>query len=98
MVVTRPESPEEESRGWTVADLGKPYRDSNGSFPLVENMGDAVEAMEECYGMVWQLARQVVTLAGGDPDDRPQLLAQIEDARQNYTAGYQAGAGEPARW
>jgi hypothetical protein len=41
--------------------------------PLIDNLGDAYEALEEMYGMIWYLA-------GGDP-------AKVEAARQGYTAG-----------
>jgi hypothetical protein len=38
-----------------VTDAGKLRR---GSFAdLVENLGDAYEAVEEMYGMIWMLAR-----------------------------------------
>jgi len=47
---------------------------STERFPeMIENLGDAYEAIEECYGMV-------MYLTGGD-------RAKIEEARQHYEDG-----------
>jgi len=43
---------------------------------MIENLGDAFEAVEELYGMVWWLAA-----TSGDP------VAAIEQARQEYKIG-----------
>lgn len=53
---------------------------SNEDFPdMIENLGDAYEACEECYGMV-------LFLSNGDP-------AKIEEARERYREGLELGAG-----
>lgn len=88
---------------YTAEDIGKPYRDPETmSFPLVENMGDAVEALEECYGMVWYLAQQLGICLDGDsdqgPEDRARALTLIEEAREHYQDGYRLGAGVDPSW
>lgn len=83
-------------RGLPVHD-GAPYRDQDGAFPLAENMGDAVEALEECYGMVWALARRVLS-DSGNPQTRENMLGVIENAHNGWRDGYELGAGEPPRW
>jgi hypothetical protein len=85
----RPEPPEQ---------IGRPRRDPDGSFPLVENMGDAVEAMEECYGMVWALAERLARAELGGDAPREALLSYIADAQQRYADGYRLGAGEDPSW
>jgi hypothetical protein len=56
---------------------------SNESFvDMIENLGDAYEATEEMYGMIWWLANiSPRTL----DDSRPEELVEL--ARQNYTEG-----------
>lgn len=44
---------------------------------LIENLGDAYEALEECFGMIH-------VLSGGDPN-------KIEDARRRYREGLESG-------
>lgn len=46
---------------------------------MIENLGDAYEAIEEMYGMIWWLANLV---EGSTP---PEI--HVEKARQNYTVG-----------
>ena len=61
------------SYGHITADDGRFL----GVHSLLDHMGDAFEALEECYGMIqW--------LAGGD-------RRRIEEARENYRAGLQIG-------
>jgi hypothetical protein len=50
----------------------------------LDDLGDALEALEEMFGMV-----QV--LSGGD-------RARIEDARQRYREGLRGTVTEPAQW
>lgn len=40
---------------------------------LLDNLGDAYEALEECYGMIWYLA-------GGD-------LTKVKEAAASYMTG-----------
>lgn len=46
---------------------------------MIENLGDAYEAVEEMYGMIWLLAE-------GDPQ-------RVEEARRNYTDGLKLAPG-----
>jgi hypothetical protein len=46
---------------------------------LLDNLGDAWEALEECFGMIWYLA-------DGDAE-------KVEEARQNYKAGLERSSG-----
>lgn len=46
---------------------------------FIENLGDAYEALEECYGMIWQLA-------DGD-------VAKVEEARLLHGAGLALSPG-----
>lgn len=98
MVVDGPSAPEDASN-YTAEDIGKPYRDSDGSFPLIENMGDAVEALEECYGMVQWLAQRLAE-ANVNPIIGPLFdrAYWIDQAQRFYRQGYELGAGEPPRW
>lgn len=50
---------------------------------LIENLGDAYEAIEEMYGMIWWLATQGVAL--GDSSFTPADLVEL--ARQNCQDG-----------
>jgi hypothetical protein len=54
---------------------GAPFSD------MIENLGDAYEAIEEMYGMIWYLA---TTLA---PEDKLVAKAAVEQARKNYKEG-----------
>lgn len=68
--------------------------DSQGRFTgagLIENGGDAHEALEECYGMIWWLARKIVELTGTPPYPRPELLSIIALARASYRDGLALG-------
>lgn len=73
-------------------------RDDGIWCPLVENHGDASEALEEMYGMIWWLAGELATTRRFDVPDRDQLLGYIEDARQHYSDGVKLGTGQAARW
>lgn len=53
---------------------------TDGSFTgMIENLGDAWEAIEEMYGMIW-------LLAGGNGH-------LVEDARQRYDEGIELSPG-----
>jgi hypothetical protein len=60
---------------------------------LLDNLGDCYEALEECYGMVWWLARDGDASAAltSPQDQRTSALARIEDARQHYKDGLEMG-------
>lgn len=55
---------------------------------LIDNLGDAYETLEECYGMVWYL----VSLLGNDPTSRT-MAADIEEARLHYKDGIELSPG-----
>lgn len=67
--------------------------DDTGRFigvDLIDNLGDAYEALEECYGMVQYLAQMAsVFKLSGDKQ------ALIEEARQHYKDGLRLG-GAPS--
>jgi hypothetical protein len=61
---------------------------SNETFvQQIENLGDAYEAVEEMYGMIWFLAHSEDSCV--DPQ------AAVEAARQNYEAGLQLARETP---
>jgi len=61
----------------------------------IENGGDAYEAAEECYGMIWWLARTVAGLReddfGGPERTRDGMLDIIAEAEANYRDGLKLG-------
>jgi hypothetical protein len=57
----------------------------------VENLGDAQEAFEECFGMVWWLAQQLAIARDGPAPARKEILAVIREAEDNYPAGVALG-------
>lgn len=62
----------------------------NGKFDgsrLLENGGDVVEALRECYGMVWYLATELSLDSGVPPTDL------IGTARVNYRQGLRWSPG-----
>jgi len=55
---------------------------SNEAFPnMIENLGDAYEAIEEMYGMIWWLAFSPM------PHVDMPVAQRVEDARKNYKQG-----------
>jgi hypothetical protein len=66
---------------------------NNTSFcGMIENLGDAYEAAEECYGMVWWMAR---ALSEREPDiSREQWIARAE---QNCREGLRLGGVQRSR-
>jgi hypothetical protein len=66
-------------------------RNSESFCGMIENLGDAYEAAEECYGMTWFLAN---TLATGDSTEAPsraRVLEIILQAEANYQHGLRIG-------
>lgn len=53
---------------------------------MLENGGDVFEAIEEMYGMIWELA-DVIVWETGTPGDMEQLKERVELARLNYKEG-----------
>lgn len=62
---------------------------------MIENGGDAYEAAEECYGMIWYLAAMMATdlnwteLTG--PPSRAQVLGVIAEAVAHHKDGLELG-------
>ena len=65
-------------------------RDNESFCGMIENLGDAYEAAEECFGMVWYLARLIAVQHRDDPA-RQNLMDFIEQARVNYREGLREG-------
>jgi len=62
---------------------------SNESFAgMIDNLGDAYEAVEEMYGMIWWLAANYGA-ALGDGD----TASFVENARENYRNGIEISPG-----
>lgn len=58
---------------------------SNESFlNSIENLGDAYEAVEEMYGMIWWLAAEA---------DAADPAAWVEEARKHYKDGIEVSPG-----
>lgn len=65
---------------------------------MIENLGDAYEAAEECFGMVWWLAGQLADIE--DPVGQPargQVLAIVRQAQESYRDGLRLGGAQKAR-
>lgn len=58
---------------------------------MIENGGDAYEAAEECFGMVWWLARDLARMTKGPQATRADMLALISSARAGYKEGLRTG-------
>jgi hypothetical protein len=66
---------------------------SSGKFQgtwLIENLGDAYEALEECYGMVVYLADQLAGFPGVG-DRKAARNGAIDEAERNYKEGLRIG-------
>lgn len=58
---------------------------------MIENLGDAYEAAEQCYGMIWWLASALARDAAGNDGDRQAILSYISEARESYRDGLETG-------
>lgn len=67
----------------------------DGSRLVHENGGDVVEALEECYGMVYVLAESIVSYSTDATDEEKPAAraAVIEVARQHYKDGLKVSPG-----
>lgn len=72
---------------------GKPYKNL-GAGSMLENDGDYAEALQQCYGMIWQMAHWLCAYDA----TREDLLTTIERAKDTWQAGYERGAGESPPW
>jgi hypothetical protein len=64
-------------------------RDNESFVDMIENLGDAYEAVEEMYGMIWYLAHMAPDAGAMSPVDL------VEHARQNYTLGLKLAEANP---
>lgn len=72
---------------------------SNESFcGMIENLGDAYEAAEECYGMIWYLAQALVARnpVAGLPA-KEGMAAWIGAAEEHYKDGLRLGGVQRER-
>jgi hypothetical protein len=88
---------------WRHMTTGSGLLRSNESFcDMIENLGDAYEAAEECYGMIWWLARQLEQLenfpmTAPAVHTRHQVLEIIKRAQENYKSGLKDGGVQKPR-
>ena len=69
--------------------------DDQGGFTgvrLLDDLGDAWEALEEMYGMIWYLAFEHAQYAG-DEHREAETADLVEEARQNYALGIERSPG-----
>jgi hypothetical protein len=79
-----------------VNDNGTPRDERFGEGPSssLNNPGDVVEALEQCYGMIWYLAtehaREQVEVMSS-PVTRDDVLRVINEAQESYKKGLKRG-------
>ncbi len=69
--------------------------DDKGRFrgvDLLDHLGDAYEALEEMYGMIWYLAFEHAQYAG-DQHRAAEAADLVEEARQSYKLGIERSPG-----
>jgi hypothetical protein len=85
--------------GHIVNDDGTP-RFNFGAGVTMEEEDEYIDALGECYGMIWWLAG-VATINSSEVVSvqplRDRMLAVIEQARDNYQTGCRVGKGEQWR-
>jgi hypothetical protein len=67
---------------------------------MIENLGDAYEAAEECHGMIWYLAAELAATLSRDGLQEPvrqDSLDLIEDAQIHYKEGLELGGVQRPR-
>ena len=77
-----------------VAEDGQLYRNED-FVEMIENLGDAYEAVEEMYGMIWLLATEWSRDSENSPQPDPGSL--VEYARERYRAGLVVSPGVDGR-
>ena len=65
---------------------------------MIENLGDAYEAAEECYGMIWYLASQLAAYKDENSGEaREAMLTWVGAAEEHYKDGLRIGGVQKAR-
>jgi hypothetical protein len=66
---------------------------------MIENLGDAYEAAEECYGMAWYLAGALAAarMPGAEYVPRARVLEVIREAEEHYEDGLKLGGVQRSR-
>lgn len=84
---------------WNHMTTSKGKLLSNENFTgMIENLGDAYDAAEECYGMVWYLAKQLADI--GDREGKPSrsdILGVITEAKACHQEGLKLGGVQRER-
>ena len=77
---------------------GGRFRNNETFCGMIENLGDAYEAAEECFGMIWFLAyRLAEQRAGTRQPTREQTLSVIREAEARYRDGLANGGRQRDR-
>lgn len=83
----------------TTSGKGK-FLNNENFCGMIENLGDAYEAAEECYGMVWWLAERVAFRDDPTTAEAPSREAVLDVVRQaiaNYKDGLKLGGVQQER-
>jgi hypothetical protein len=80
------------SFGHMTKQDGTPYNDRYGEGSMLENGGDVVEALRQCYGMIWWLADAALTGDGTAPAERADIMTIIEEAIDHNKEGIARGS------
>jgi hypothetical protein len=70
---------------------GTPLDERYGVRSALENDGDIVETLRDCYGMVWYLAMEKAKTVYGHEPTREQIMDVIEEAWVNDRVGRERG-------
>jgi len=77
-------------------------RDPKSFNGMIENGGDAYEAAQQCYGMIWYLASVVAQYRSMEAAQAPSpsreiMLGVINEARLHYKDGLKLGGVQRER-
>lgn len=82
---------------WNHMVTGSGKLRNNETFTgMIENGGDAYEAAEQCYGMIWWLAEALAAVQDGTRG-RARILDVIGQAREHYKDGLRLGGVQRER-
>lgn len=81
------------SWGHMTNDDGTPYNERYGLGSMLETGGDTFETLDECYGMIWWLVKELAEarLPLEVRQTRGDLLDLIREAQVNYQEGREIG-------